>query len=36
MRIERLPFDDQTVRTWTEPNGRHNNWPVVYTLNDQR
>jgi hypothetical protein len=36
MRIERLPFDDHTFRTWTDPNGRHHNWPVVYTLNDQR
>lgn len=22
--------------SWTEPRGRHHNWPVVYTLNDSR
>ncbi len=36
MRIERLPFDADAVKAWTEPNGRHHNWPVVYALNDKR
>lgn len=36
MRIERLPFDADSVKAWTEPNGRHHNWPVVYALNDKR
>lgn len=36
MRIERLPFDPDAVKTWTEPAGRHQNWPVVYAINDQR
>lgn len=33
-RIEHFPFSKQTVKTWTEPDGRHANWPVVYTLSN--
>ena len=36
MRIERLPFTTESVQAWTEPGGRHHNWPVVYALNDER
>lgn len=36
MRIERLPFAPEAIKTWTEPAGRHQNWPVVYAINDQR
>ncbi|WP_291382627.1 DNA/RNA helicase domain-containing protein [Demequina sp.] len=36
MRIERLPFTAESVQAWTEPGGRHHNWPVVYALNDAR
>lgn len=31
-RIEHFPFSKQAVKTWAEPDGRHANWPVVYTL----
>ncbi|MGW4929691.1 DNA/RNA helicase domain-containing protein [Agromyces sp. NPDC004153] len=34
-RIEHFPFSKQAVRTWTEPDGRHANWPVVYALNNE-
>lgn len=33
-RIEHFPFSKQAVRTWAEPDGRHANWPVVYTLSN--
>lgn len=35
-RIETHPFDEATVRRWRSSEGRHGNWPVVYTLNDHR
>ncbi|GAA1758867.1 DUF2075 domain-containing protein [Agromyces humatus] len=31
-RIEHFPFSKHAVKTWAEPDGRHANWPVVYTL----
>ncbi|UOE42864.1 DUF2075 domain-containing protein [Agromyces larvae] len=31
-RIERFPFTRAMVGQWTEDDGRHANWPVVYTL----
>lgn len=36
MRIERIPFEPTAVQAWTQPDGRHSNWPVVYMLNDHR
>lgn len=33
-RIEHFPFSKQAVKTWAEPDGRHGNWPVVYTLSN--
>ncbi|RXZ51642.1 DUF2075 domain-containing protein [Agromyces binzhouensis] len=33
-RVEHFPFSKQAVRTWAEPDGRHANWPVVYTISD--
>ncbi|WP_062297452.1 DUF2075 domain-containing protein [Demequina maris] len=35
-RIERLDFTRRSVDAWTDPQGRHRNWPVVYTLNNDR
>ncbi|WNM26396.1 DUF2075 domain-containing protein [Demequina capsici] len=35
MRIEKLPFEREALGLWTDPSGRHANWPVVYTLNDK-
>ncbi|GAA4048743.1 hypothetical protein GCM10022282_06780 [Agromyces indicus] len=32
-RVEQLPFSPGALKTWSDPNGRHTNWPVVYTLN---
>lgn len=32
--VERLPFRQHAIDTWTDQHGRHTNWPVVYTLND--
>src|SRR5690554_4550546 len=34
-RIETYPFSDATVSGWRASPGRRENWPVVYTLNDQ-
>jgi uncharacterized protein len=31
-RIEHFPFTRLAVKTWTESDGRHANWPVVYTI----
>jgi len=30
--IERLPFDKAAIDVWAEADGRHRNWPVVYTI----
>lgn len=35
-RIERLAFTHEGVGTWKDMQGRHRNWPVVYTLNNNR
>ncbi|BDZ64113.1 DNA/RNA helicase domain-containing protein [Agromyces mangrovi Wang et al. 2018] len=35
-RIEHLPFDPGALKSWVDPEGRHANWPVVYTLSNQR
>jgi len=35
-RIEQLPFAPGALRSWSDPGGRHTNWPVVYTLNNDR
>lgn len=35
-RIEHFPFTRAAVRSWAEPDGRHANWPVVYTLSSSR
>ena len=35
-RIERLKFTPDGVAAWKDVEGRHRNWPVVYTLNNNR
>ncbi|WP_082097520.1 DNA/RNA helicase domain-containing protein [Demequina silvatica] len=35
-RIERLDFTRRSVDAWSDPHGRHRNWPIVYTLNNDR
>ena len=35
-RIEHFPFTRPSVKTWIEPDGRHANWPVVYTLSSNQ
>lgn len=35
-RIERFDFSKDSIGSWTDPDGRHRNWPIVYTLNNQR
>lgn len=35
-RIEHLDFTRRSVDGWADPQGRHRNWPVVYTLNNHR
>lgn len=35
-RIEHFPFTRPSIKTWTEPDGRHANWPVVYTLSSNQ
>ncbi|MFF2275753.1 DNA/RNA helicase domain-containing protein [Agromyces sp. NPDC058126] len=35
-RVEHFPFSRQSIKTWAEPDGRHANWPVVYTLSSNR
>ncbi len=35
-RIERFAFTPDSVGTWKDGEGRHRNWPVVYTLNNHR
>ncbi|MGV8845280.1 DNA/RNA helicase domain-containing protein [Tessaracoccus sp.] len=34
-RVERFHFTKASVGTWQDPEGRHRNWPVVYTLNNK-
>lgn len=31
-RIDRLAFDKTSLEAWSQVDGRHRNWPVVYTL----
>lgn len=35
-RIERLTLDSESVKVWAAGDVRHRNWPVVYTLNNER
>lgn len=35
-RIERFDFSRTSVGAWRDAQGRHRNWPVVYTLNNSR
>lgn len=35
-RIASLGFSRSAVDAWTDAQGRHRNWPVVYTLNNDR
>lgn len=35
-RIERLGFTPDEVTTWAALSSKHSNWPVVYTLDDDR
>lgn len=32
-RIEKLDFSKTTIKAWRDSDGRHRNWPVVYTMN---
>jgi DUF2075 family protein len=34
--IEPIPFDSDAVRAWGESHPRHTNWPVVYTIFDDK
>ncbi len=31
-RSDRFAFDKSSVEAWSQVNGRHRTWPVVYTL----
>ncbi len=35
-RIEHLPFDKGAVKVWSEADPLHANWPVVYTIENER
>lgn len=35
-RIERFEFTRDSIGSWSDDDGRHRNWPVVYTLNNTR
>lgn len=35
-RVVRLSFSRSAVDAWRDPQWRHRNWPVVYTLNNER
>ena len=35
-RIERLPFSHRGVAYWSGKDWQHHDWPVVYTLNDNK
>lgn len=35
-RIESLAFTKRAIDTWSDPRGRHRNWPIVYALNNER
>lgn len=35
-RVERIPFTDDAIRVFAESDARHQNWPVVYLLDDGR
>ncbi len=32
-KVERIPFDSESIKNWEKVDGKHVNWPVVYTLN---
>ncbi|WP_082105151.1 DUF2075 domain-containing protein [Demequina subtropica] len=34
--IEHIDFTRRSIDAWSDPHGRHRNWPVVYTLNNDR
>jgi DUF2075 family protein len=34
--IEPIPFDSDAVRAWGDSHPRHTNWPVVYTIFDDK
>jgi uncharacterized protein len=35
-RIELVPFDAGAISVWGQADSRHRNWPVVYTINNDR
>lgn len=35
-RIERIPFDADAVQVWARADERHQNWPVVYAIDDSK
>ena len=35
-RIEKLSFTHASINSWSDPEARNRNWPVVYTLNNRR
>lgn len=35
-RVERFRFTKDSVGSWHDAEGRHRNWPVVYTINNRR
>jgi uncharacterized protein len=35
-RIELVPFDAGAISVWGQADSRHRNWPVVYTINNER
>jgi len=35
-RVEKFSFDDAAIRKWALDDGRHDNWPVVYTITNDR
>lgn len=36
VRIEEFSFDRSSMGKWRDPHSRHQNWPVVYLLNDKK
>jgi uncharacterized protein len=35
-KIHRLPFDKDAITVWASERAEHTNWPVVYTINDDK
>lgn len=35
-RIESIAFDPAAIQAWQQANQSHNNWPVVYTINNEK